>query len=330
LDNFKSFKGQLYSLNESNVSDIALQLFQYQARYNPVYARYLSYLKVDVTSVNKVNDIPFMPISFFKNHVLKTGTWQHEAMFASSGTTGSATSTHAIADLDFYLNHAERCFTHFFGPLSQYHFLALMPSYLERSNSSLVAMMASFIKKSKSNASGFYLHDYEKLLQDIERLKKDRTRKIIVWGVSFALLELAEQHRPDLAGCIIFETGGMKGRRKEITRDELHHQLKKGFNVEVIHSEYGMTELLSQAYSTGEEVFYPSPWMKIIIREVLDPFEKGLIGRAGGINVIDFANYHTIAFLETEDAGRVQADGSFEVLGRLDNSDVRGCNLMVE
>jgi hypothetical protein len=270
-----------------------------------------------------------MPISFFKNHVIKTGNWDAENYFTSSGTTGSLTSTHYIADLNFYLAHAEACFTRFFGPLTNYHFLALMPSYLERGNSSLIAMIDSFIKKSQSEFSGFYLYEHDKLIEDIKHLQMEGSRKIVLWGVSFALLDLAEGYEPDLSGCLVFETGGMKGRRAEITRNQLHEQLKTGFNVDKIYSEYGMTELLSQAYTLGGDLFYPPPSMKIVIRDILDPFEKGLIGRVGGINVIDFANIHSIAFIETEDSGKIGEDGSFEVLGRLDNTDVRGCNLLV-
>jgi phenylacetate-coenzyme A ligase PaaK-like adenylate-forming protein len=330
LDNIKSFKSLLYSLNEQNVDDIALRVFRYQAENNPIYATYIHHLGCEVQKVTRVDEIPFMPISFFKNHSLKTGSWGVDTFFASSGTSGEATSTHYIEDLNFYLNHAERCFTHFFGPVHQYHIFALLPSYLEQGNSSLVAMIDSFIKKSQSEFSGFYRYDQEKLLEDINQTKRNTSRKIILWGVSFALLEFAERFHPDLRECIVFETGGMKGRRKEITRTELHNQLKKYFNLNSIHSEYGMTELLSQAYTKGEELFYPSPWMKIFVRDSLDPREKGLIGRSGGLNVMDLANIHSIAFVETEDAGKVFEDGSFEVLGRLDNSDVRGCNLLVE
>lgn len=330
MDNFKSFKSLLQTSNAANVSDIALRLFRYQADHNLVYAQYLKYLKIDSSSVNAIKEIPFLPISFFKNHELKTGEWKEETIFCSSGTTGHATSKHFIEDAGFYLEHAERCFAHFFGPLSQYHFLALMPSYLEQKNSSLIAMMNHFMKKSGSNDSKFYRNEYEDLLSDIARLKKQGKKKVIIWGVSFALLDFAEKFNPDLSSCIVFETGGMKGRRKELTRAELHQKLTSHFNIKVVHSEYGMTELLSQAYTKGGNLFYPSPFMQVVIRDVLDPFERGLVSRAGGINVIDLANIHSVAFIETEDAGKMYADGSFEIIGRLDNSDVRGCNLMVE
>jgi phenylacetate-coenzyme A ligase PaaK-like adenylate-forming protein len=327
LDNFKSFKSLLYTINEANALDIALTLFRLQAEHNPVYGRFISYLGINPEKIRDVKDIPFLPISFFKSHQLQTDAWQPQTTFLSSGTTGVTTSSHLIEDLDFYLSHAEKCFTHFFGPLKGYHIFALMPSYLERQGSSLISMLESFVKKTDSPYSGFYLYDYEKLAHDLTRAKKDK-RKIILWGVSFALLDFAEKFSMDLAGSIILETGGMKGRRKELTRHELHKQLKEHFNVSNVYSEYGMTELLSQAYTKGGDLFYPSPWMKIVVRETADPLEKGLISQAGGLNVIDFANFHSISFIETEDAGKIQPDGAFEVLGRLDNSDVRGCNLM--
>lgn len=329
MDNFKNFNSLLYTLNAQNVTDIALRLFRFQAEHNPIYAKYIHHLGVKVGKVERLEEIPFLPISFFKSQVLKTGEWTPHTNFTSSGTTGDTTSTHFIADLDFYLSHSERCFAHFFGQLEQYHIFALMPSYLERKDSSLIAMLESFIAKTNSPYSGFYLYEHEKLVTDIMDARKGN-RKIILWGVSFALLDLMEKFSLNLGDCIIIETGGMKGRRKEMTRQELHNQLKKGFRVDQIYSEYGMTELLSQAYTRGGELFYPSPWMKIMVRETVDPFEKGLITRSGGLNVIDFANAHSICFIETEDAGKAFLDGSFEVAGRLDNSDVRGCNLMVE
>jgi len=330
LDNFKSFKSVLPGLNAANADDIALRLFRFQAEHNRVYREYLDYLKVNPVSVSVINDVPFLPVSFFKNHILKAGEWKEETTFHSSGTTGKTTSRHFIAEKNFYLEHAERCFTSLFGPLPQYHFLALMPSYLEQKNSSLIAMLNSFIEKSGSPDSGFYLYDYDKLLLDLDRLKRDTSRKIVLWGVSFALLDFAEKFNPDLKGCFVFETGGMKGRREELTRSELHRRLKRHLNLDVVHSEYGMTELLSQAYTKGGNVFYPPPAMKIVVRDIWDPFEKGLVNRAGGINIIDLANMHSVAFIETEDVGKTYEDGSFEITGRLDNSDIRGCNLMVE
>lgn len=325
----KSFKSLLYSLNEQNTTDIALELFRFQAGHNPVYGKYIQYLGVDPLAVSTLNEIPFLPISFFKTHEVATGTWEPETVFTSSGTTGTINSRHAVADLNFYRQHATRCFEYFFGPLSQYHIFALMPSYLERSGSSLIEMLRHFIGQTGSAHSGFYLYNHDELAGNLLRAKATN-KKIILWGVAFALLDFAEKFSIDLSGHLVFETGGMKGRRREVTREELHRQLTRAFHVPVIHSEYGMTELLSQAYTRGGDLFSLPPWMKIVVRETTDPLEKGLIGKAGGLNVIDFANVDSISFIETEDAGKLHPDGSFEVLGRLDNSDVRGCNLMVE
>jgi hypothetical protein len=329
LDTFESFKSQLYTVNETTFQDIALQLFRFQASNNPLYKTFVQHLGINPQSVTDIIGIPFMPISFFKLHSIKTGAWQPEMEFYTSGTTAQQPGKHPIFSLKFYLDHAERCFQQAFGALGNYHFFALLPSYLERSGSSLVAMLDHFIKRSESEFSGFYLHQISQLLADIDKAKR-AGRKVVLWGVSFALLDLAQTQKPDLAGCLVFETGGMKGRRKEVTRHELHSILKKGLNLDEIYSEYGMTELLSQAYTAGGERFFCPPWLKIIGRDLTDPLQKGLLGETSGINVIDLANWHSIAFIETEDLGKVYADGSFEVLGRIDNSDVRGCNLLVE
>jgi phenylacetate-coenzyme A ligase PaaK-like adenylate-forming protein len=328
LGTFKSFESVLYTASSQSFDEIALSLFRFQARHNPLYAEFIHHLSINADDIHTVDEIPFLPISFFKSHIIKTGQWESKTEFHSSGTTGTATSKHFIPDLEFYLNHAEKCFQYFFGNVSDYHFLAFLPSYLERSNSSLIAMMDRFIRSSQSAFSGFYLHDTERLLRDAEDLRNDK-KKVILWGVSYALLDLTEKYRPDLGHCMVFETGGMKGRRKEITREELHSVLKKGLNLDRVFSEYGMTELLSQAYSSGDRFKCP-PWMKVTTRELSDPREAARPGDIGGINVIDLANWHSIAFIETEDIGKVYEDGLFEVLGRIDNSDIRGCNLMVE
>lgn len=329
MDTYKSFSLDLSSVNEKNFADIALQLFHIQAENNPVYKEYLNCLRCDPITVMSVTDIPFLPISFFKSHLVKTGAWTPEITFASSRTTGQQASFHAVRSLNFYQEHAARCFEFFFGDIKNYHFLALLPSYLERADSSLIAMMDFFIKKSRSTYSGFYLNNIAELLEDLEKLRGDG-KKTILWGVTFALLDLAERYYPDLSHCLVFETGGMKGRRQEITRTELHTVLSDAFRVKEIYSEYGMTELLSQAYSHGKNLFSCPPWMKIIARDITDPMLKGLLNETGGINVIDFANLDTLSFIETEDLGRVNVDGTFEILGRLDNSEIRGCNLMVE
>jgi hypothetical protein len=328
VDTFEDFATQLYSLNEESFGNIALSVFRHQVQHNDLYKRYVALLGIDPITVSKVEDIPFLPISFFKSHAIQTGNWKPETEFRSSGTTGMVRSRHLIGDLKFYLQNAERCFVHFFGDLQHYHFLALLPSYLERNDSSLVAMMNHFIERSGSPKSGFYLHNPEQLIRDAEALRGDG-RKIMVWGVAFALLDLAERYGPDLSHCIVVETGGMKGRRAEITRSQLHEILCRGLNVGNVVSEYGMTELLSQAYALKNGDFQCPPGMRVVVRDVTDPLSRGISG-TGGLNFIDLANFQTISFLETEDLGKINTDGSFSVVGRMDNSDVRGCNLLVD
>jgi len=327
LNTFKSFADSLSSVNERNFEDIALKLFRFQAKNNPVYSKYLQFLDCHIEEVDSLSEIPFLPIGFFKTHPVKTSTWTAEDVFTSSGTTGMTTSSHEVYDLALYRSLSGQIFEKFFGPMNNFHFLALLPSYLERTGSSLIAMMDHFIKESKSPHSGFYLHNHEELVEKIRFLKSDN-RKVILWGVSFALLDLAEAYNLELSDCIVFETGGMKGRRREWIREELHEYLCQRFNIAVIHSEYGMTELMSQAYSRGGGYYQSPPWMKMLVRDINDPFSI-VNGKVGGINVIDLANFHSCAFIETQDLGRLDQVGNFEVLGRIDNSDVRGCNLLV-
>lgn len=328
METFKSFAQSLEKINEANFEDIALRLFHFQAVNNPVYKRYLECLNCDMPSVSRLGQIPFLPISFFKSQLIKSGEWQACAEFSSSGTTGSISSRHQVYDLDFYRSHSETIFKHFFGDPGSFHFLALLPSYLEREGSSLVEMINYFITRSKSEYSGFYLHNHTELIEKLNKLKTNG-RTVILWGVSFALLDLAEAFELDLSHCIIIETGGMKGRRREWIREELHAYLTSRFHVKVIHSEYGMTELMSQAYSMGSGYYQCPASMKVIIRNINDPFETLPTGKTGGINIIDLANFHSCAFIETQDLGYVNQEGYFEVLGRMDNSDVRGCNLLV-
>lgn len=328
MDTFKSFEPLLYSVNERSFENIALSLFRFQAEHNPLYRQWLEYLSISARDVKAIYEIPFLPISFFKGHTVKTGNWAPEGVFRSSGTTGSSTSTHYIRSFEFYRNHSLRNFHHFFGSPKQYHLLGLLPSYLERNDSSLVSMIDYFIQQTDSNYSGFYLKDIDRLLLDLESLRGDE-RPVILWGVSFALLDIAEKYDIDLSHCLIFETGGMKGTRQEIIREELHGSLCRGLNVKSIYSEYGMTELFSQAYTKGDKLFYLPPWMRVLGRDISDPRAIASWGESCALNVIDLANWHSIAFIETEDIGRVYQDGSFEVLGRLDNSDVRGCNLLM-
>ena len=325
MDTFESFESEIYTVNGDSFTDIALRIFRFQVEHNSLYKSFVQHLRVDAGAVTSVEQIPFMPISFFKDHTIKTGHWQPELVFTSSATTGSKVSRHEVASLDFYLRNAARSFEFFFGPLTNYHFLALLPSYLEREGSSLIAMMDHFMRASGSSHSGFYLYDVNRLVKDMHAIEDKR--QTILWGVSYALLDFAEQHSMPLQA-MLFETGGMKGRRREITRDDLHQTLTRAFGVKTIHSEYGMTELLSQAYTRGGARFNSPPWMRIVGRDLTDPLSKGLQNETAGINVIDLANLHSVAFIETQDLGKVFGDGSFEVLGRTDNSDVRGCNLL--
>lgn len=328
MQTFKSFEEVLHRINDQTFEDIALQLFRFQAKNNPVYSRYLHHLNVDPSQITSLHKIPFLPISFFKTHKVMTGEWPEVEIFSSSGTTGMTTSKHFVHSLEFYQRHSEVIFNDFFGPLTDYHILALLPSYLEREGSSLIYMVDYFIRQSQSAHSGFYLDNLDALIEKVDEIKGG-DRKILLLGVSFALLDLAEKGNVNLENCIVMETGGMKGRRKELTREELHTTLQKHLNVRKIYSEYGMTELLSQGYSQGEGIFKTPESMKILIRDVNDPFSPVEMGKTGIINVIDLANIYSCAFIETQDLGRVFQNGSFEVLGRMDNSDVRGCNLLV-
>ncbi|MDM8161236.1 acyl transferase [Labilibaculum sp. K2S] len=314
--------------NENDFEKTALRIFQYQATNNIVYKEYLKHLKFDISTVKTLTQIPFLPIDFFKSHKVVSTTKKEQAIFTSSGTTGNLTSRHYVPDLKIYEASFTKGFEQYYGAVSDYCILALLPSYLEREGSSLIYMMEKLIKDSKHEKSGFYLHNHEELIATISDLKK-QNQKILLLGVSFALLDLAEKFQLDLDDVIVMETGGMKGRRKEITREELHAFLTQRLGVGKIHSEYGMTELLSQAYSKGDSLFFTPSWMKILIRDTYDPFSYEQQGRSGGVNVIDLANIHSCSFIETQDLGRIHADGSFEILGRFDHSDIRGCNLLV-
>ncbi len=314
--------------NNRAFNEVALEVFRYQAANNEVYKSYLQHLKCDIDNVNSIEAIPFLPISFFKSHKVVTGCQPAQITFTSSGTTGSATSKHFVADLLVYENSFKKGFEIFYGKITDCCVLALLPSYLERKGSSLIYMMEHLIADSKHSKSGFYLRNHEELIATIKELKAAK-QKILLLGVSFALLDLAEKYQLDFSDVIVMETGGMKGRRKEITREELHAYLCQRLNVDKIHSEYGMTELLSQGYSKGNSVFTTPPWMKIMIRDTYDPFSYEPKGRTGGVNVIDLANIYSCAFIETQDLGKINADNTFEILGRFDHSDIRGCNLLV-
>jgi hypothetical protein len=325
-----ALKHKVEQIEENAFEALALEVFAWQAVGNPVYARYLDLLGRSTASVHRLEDIPFFPIGLFKQYDLQTGVWKPEVVFTSSGTTQSAQpSRHLLRDGLFYRYNARRAFEQIYGPLANYRVLALLPAYLERTGSSLVYMAQDFIEQSSYADSGFFLHDMESLLAVIRRAQAAAEPTLLL-GVSFALLDLAEKYAPDLNGIVVMETGGMKGRRKEMTRQELHAVLCDAFSIDHIHSEYGMTELLSQAYAPSGGIFTPAPSMRVYMRELTDPFNILPANRHGAINVIDLANLDTISFIATDDLGKRLPDGRFEVLGRIDNSDVRGCNLMVE
>jgi phenylacetate-coenzyme A ligase PaaK-like adenylate-forming protein len=322
-------KNKIFNINNSeNFKSIALEVFKLQAKENSVYREFINYLNIDVNSVKDLNQIPFLPIQFFKSHKVVTGNKPEQDIFLSSGTTGMSQSKHYVTDLSIYEESYTKGFEHFYGNIEDYVVLGLLPAYLERNGSSLIYMVDDLIKKSNHHESGFYLNDHDKLVENIIRLE-NRKQKILLIGVSFALLDLLDDYNLDLKYTTIMETGGMKGRRKELIREELHKEFTFGFGVDTIHSEYGMTELLSQAYSKGNGIFNCPPWMKVLTRDTEDPFSYLSNGKSGGINVIDLANINSCSFIATQDLGRIYSDESFEVIGRFDHSDIRGCNLMV-
>ena len=307
----------------------SLELFRFQAGNNAVYQKYIKFLKVEPERVQSIENIPFLPVEFYKYHSISSANQPPETVFESSGTTSQTRSRHYVHDTGFYRKVARRIFGQAYGPLTDYHVVALLPSYTERSGSSLVYMVADFIRESGSPESGFFLEDRQKLVETIEKLRKG-SRKVLLIGVTFALLDLAEDFGGrDWHNVIVMETGGMKGRRKELLREEVHQILKRAFNLPAVHSEYGMTEMLSQAYSTGNGVFQMPATLRVLIRDINDPFSIGNRQRSGGVNIIDLANADSCAFIETKDIGMVAANGTFQILGRFDNSDVRGCNLLV-
>jgi phenylacetate-coenzyme A ligase PaaK-like adenylate-forming protein len=321
---------RIKTVKDQDFTALALDIFRYQAENNLVYQKFLKLLGIKQAQIQRIEDIPFLPIELFKNYELQSGAWTAQQTFTSSGTTGSSTSQHLVRDSQWYLENTRQGFEHFYGSLKDYIVLALLPAYLERKGSSLILMAQDFIEQSRSAFGGFYLYNQEELIKHLHQIQQSEpTTKVLLLGVSFALLDLAEAHPVDLQNVIIMETGGMKGRREEITRSELHGQLKTAFQQQNIHSEYGMTELFSQAYSQGSGLFFPIPTMRVLSREITDPLQLQTYERTGALNIIDLANLDTISFIATEDLGKVYADGSFEILGRLDASDVRGCNLMV-
>jgi hypothetical protein len=309
---------------------LALEVFAYQYKYNDFYRQFCVLLGKEFSKVLTISDIPFLPIQFFKNQVIKTGDWTHsETVFTSSGTTGGATSQHFVRDLAFYKEISILGFEETYGAIENYCVLGLLPSYLERTGSSLIAMVDAFIKLSKYPESGFFLNNHDELANILRGCCARKIPTLLI-GVSFGLLDFVETYTQYFPDIIVMETGGMKGRRREMIRSELHEEIKKGFNCPTIHSEYGMTELFSQGYSKHSGIFEPTPTMRVITREINDPLSiTTKSGQLGVINVIDLGNIDTCSFIATDDLGRVYANGQFEVLGRLDNSDMRGCNLLV-
>ena len=306
----------------------ALKVFRFQYENNLVYQQFCKLLKRTPREVDNLQDIPFLPIEFFKSKTVLSSTDPIQTTFSSSGTTGILTSKHLVTDLSFYEASFRKAFSHFYGNIEDYAILALLPSYLEREGSSLIYMVEDFIEASNHPDSGFYLHDHDALAKKLIELDK-AGQNVLLIGVTYALLDLIERHSFTLNNTIIMETGGMKGKRKELIREELHQILTNGFGVSKIHSEYGMTELLSQAYSLGDGRFECPPWMDILVRDTEDALSYVSTGKTGGLNIIDLANINSCSFIATQDLGKKYSDHSFEVLGRFDHSDIRGCNLLV-
>ena len=328
------FEKRVFAASAENFNRLALELFNYQYQNNAIYRKYCDALKINTAEVDSIKKIPFLPISFFKTHKVTTTSFEPEMVFESTGTTQTTNSKHYVKDISIYKESFTNCYRKFYGLPQSKCVLGLLPSYLERKNSSLVLMTEELINASNNNLSGFYLYDYEKLHRTLLHNELLKIPTLLI-GVTYALLDFAEKFPLTLRNTIVMETGGMKGRREEMTRQEVHTQLQNSFGLSLIHSEYGMTELLSQAYSKGDGIFHCPGWMKILLREEDDPFnlianedakEKSLTGI---INIIDLANIYSCCFIATDDIGRLHANSSFEVLGRMDNSDVRGCSLMV-
>ncbi len=327
----KELRKMIFGVKLDDFEAVALAIFQFQYDNNEIYRSYCKSIKTDVEQVKKMTQIPFLPIQFFKNKIITSTSFEPQVVFESSGTTGSINNKHYIKDLAIYEESFIKCFELFYKNIQEYCILGLLPSYLERNNASLVYMVDHLIKLSNNVNSNFYLNDFQKLSETILS-NESKKQKTLLIGVSFALLDFTEAYQFNLQNTIVMETGGMKGRREEISKNALHQILKEKFGIDSIHSEYGMTELLSQSYSCGNNIFKSPPWKKILLRSEDDPFEiKSIINKSitGAVNIIDFANLYSCSFIATDDIGQLHPDGSFEIIGRLENSDVRGCGLMV-
>ena len=320
------FADKIFKFAKTDFSQCAIELFNFQYRNNPIYKSYTDSLHVSPTNVISIDRIPFLPISFFKTHAVQTTSYRPGLIFESSGTTQTISSKHYVKDPSLYEKNFMKGFEEFYGSPTDWCIIGLLPSYLERENSSLVMMVDRLVKKTGNPQSGFYLYEFEELFHVLTSLEEQGQKTLLI-GVTFALLDFAEKFPMKLNHTIVMETGGMKGRRQEMTRGELHERLRKGFGISQVHSEYGMTELLSQAYSKKDGIFKSVPWMKILVRDDDDPFVVRETGE-GIINIIDLGNIYSCCFIATDDIGNILKDGSFEVLGRTDNSDIRGCSLL--
>lgn len=321
-------KNEIFNVGSSkDFISLAIEIFRFQYENVQVYRNFCDLLRCEPSKIKTLEDIPFLPIQFFKSHTIIAEGMNPEITFTSSGTTGMTTSKHLVGDLNIYEKSFSEGFQMEYGLPSDYAILALLPSYLERGGSSLIYMVESLIEQSHNHQSGFYLYEMDSLIKNLNFLERKGQKSLLI-GVSYALLDLIERKGLKLKHTLVMETGGMKGRRKEMIKEELHEVLKKGFGVEGIHSEYGMTELLSQAYSKGNGIFSCPPWMKVLTRDPEDA-KTYITRKTGGINVVDLANIYSCSFIATQDLGKVEADGTFEIMGRFDTSDIRGCNLMV-
>lgn len=327
--NRTAIRSKVFQTDKQTFKNVALDIFHYQFQHNPVYREYCSLLNTDITAINKIDQVPFLPIEFFKTHKVVTGSYPIQKIFTSSGTTGQQVSRHFVADLSLYEESFSQCFEQFFGSPTDLCLLALLPSYLEREGSSLVYMVQKLIEKTGSPDSGFFRNNHEDLNSQLLKVEQQQKPALLL-GVTFGLLEFITRYCPSLHCTKVIETGGMKGRGEELTRDALHRKLSEAFQSKNIYSEYGMTELLSQAYLLDDRKFHTPPWMKVLIRDVNDPLQLIGHGKTGAVNIIDLANIDSCSFIATADLGRTFTDDTFEQLGRMDDSDVRGCNLMWE
>lgn len=320
---------RIFSVDEDNFDAAALEVFRIQSQHCEVYRSYLGHLGIDSTKITQTSAIPYLPIEFFKQFEVRTGAFHADIVFSSSSTTGIGVSRHFVKDLFVYTRAFTGAFDSLVGDHAAYCHLALLPSYLEREGSSLIAQIGHFTRHSRYPHSGFYLHNIEDLY---ERLARNEEQQVptVLWGVTFALMDFVEKHAIPLRHTMVIETGGMKGRRKELTRAELHELLKQKFSLQAIGGEYGMTELMSQAYAVRDGIYHTPSWMRVTAREVNDPLGLPVTGRHGALNIIDLANLYSCAFIATSDLGIVHAGGSFEVQGRMDYSDTRGCNLLLQ